>query len=479
MQLRILTPNKLTIDLFITLLTSILTVFGILFINAYVSRVHGLEVLGEYSLIWRLITALAGVFLFGLNISLPYFLPKGNENSIVNSAFLILQIFSIPLLILLTYLISLGIIPGFNSNYAFAYFIFALGIIFKSIVYSYFRGNINMVMANILQIVTIFFIPVIAVLVFHELSQIFYFIGFSMIVFTIIFFLYHRKKVPKYNLGYIDIKNIISFGINRLLGIVGESFLLAGIPVLLASSISFSNLAYINSSMSVIRIFLVIIGPIGIILLPRISKALDMNRIQEIRHGIELLIKLAIVFGATAGLFFVLFGNDLLDLWLGNLHVEELQYINFIFLSIPFFIIFKLLNSPINAISTRGYLSIIYLFTAIILVATYKLLINIGLTFINSGILSVIISYFTASLFSLLLIKIKLDIKILKSSTLKNLIAINLIQVILYIIEIQFIDLLIVKLIVHLIFLTVFMIIFFKYLSTPWITEIKYILIKK
>ena len=478
MQLRILTPNKLTIDLFITSLTSILTVFGILFINAYVSRVHGLEVLGEYSLIWRLITALAGVFLFGLNISLPYFLPKGNENSIVNSAFLILQIFSIPLLILLTYLISLGIIPGFNSNYAFAYFIFALGIIFKSIVYSYFRGNINMVMANILQIVTIFFIPVIAVLVFHELSQIFYFIGFSMIIFTVIFFLCHSKTVPKYNFKYIDIKNILYFGINRLLGIIGESFLLAGIPVLLASSISFSNLAYINSSMSVIRIFLVIIGPIGIILLPRISKALEMNRIPEIQHGIELLIKLSIVFGVTAGLFFVLFGNDLLDLWLGSLHVEELQYINYIFISIPFFIIFKLLNSPINAISTRGYISVIYLFTAIILVGTYHSLINIGLTFINAGILSIIISYFTASSLSLLLIKFKLDIKIFNLLTVKNLLVINFVQIIIYIVEIQLLDSLILELIIHLTLLIAFIIIFFKYSSLLWITEIKHLLIK-
>ena len=478
MRLRVLAPNKLTIDFFITLLTSILTVLGILFINAYIARAHGLEVLGEYSLIWRLITALVGVFLMGLNISIPYFLPKGNENSIVNSAFIILQIFTIPLLILLAYVVSLGLVPGFKSNNAYAYFIFALGIIFKSIIYSYFRGNIKMVMANILQFVTILFIPVIAVLVFQELSHIFYFIGYSMILFTIVFFLYHRKTVPKYNFKYKDIKNIFSFGINRLLGIIGESFLLAGIPVLLASSISFSNLAYINSSMSVIRIFLVIIGPIGIILLPRISKALDMNRIQEIRQGLEILIKVSIVFGATAGIFFVLFGNDLLDLWLGSVHVEELQYINYIFISIPFFIIFKLLNSPINAISTRGYISIIYLFTAIILVGTYHSLINIGLTFINAGILSIIISYFTASSLSLLLIKFKLDIKIFNLLTIKNLLVINFVQIIIYTVEIQLLDSLILELIIHLTFLIVFIIIFFKYSSSLWITEIKHLLTK-
>ena len=65
--------KKLTMksDLLITFLNGLAVVAGVFFLNGMIARMHGLDVLGEFSYIRRIVTSCISVLLFGMNVGLP------------------------------------------------------------------------------------------------------------------------------------------------------------------------------------------------------------------------------------------------------------------------------------------------------------------------------------------------------------------------------------------------------------------------
>ena len=55
-------------DLLITFLNGLAVLAGVFFLNGMIARMHGLDVLGEFSYIRRIITSCISVLLFGMNV---------------------------------------------------------------------------------------------------------------------------------------------------------------------------------------------------------------------------------------------------------------------------------------------------------------------------------------------------------------------------------------------------------------------------
>lgn len=67
-------------------------------------------------------------------------------------------------------------------------------------------------------------------------------------------------------------KKIVHFGLERIPSFIAQSILLAGPSVLLSMYGTFAEVALIDANISIIRLLILIIGPFGIIILPKIVK---------------------------------------------------------------------------------------------------------------------------------------------------------------------------------------------------------------
>ena len=87
-------------------------------------------------------------------------------------------------------------------------------------------------------------------------------------------------KIMKVKMLYY--RDLLIFGLNRIPSIISQFVLLAGLPIMVAKTSNLENVAYYDSSLSLLRLSLIIINPISVVLLPRISKKLAKGRIDEI-----------------------------------------------------------------------------------------------------------------------------------------------------------------------------------------------------
>ena len=147
---------------------------------------------------------------------------------------------------------------------------------------------------------------------------------------------------------------------------------------MVAKTSNLENVAYYDSSLSLLRLSLIIINPISVVLLPRISKNLVKGRFEEISSGLNLILYVGIFFSFLTGIWIFIFAPIILELWLGQIGNIGSLILRGIIISLPFYTIAGLARSPIDAASYKGYNSIIYGIAAMFVVASYYLGVKSG-----------------------------------------------------------------------------------------------------
>lgn len=400
-------------DFLVTVINAIGIVIGVFLLNAYIARFHGIDVLGEYLLIRRTIFAAIGIFLIGMNIGLPFYIAKGKDNSYGKSAMILFIFITIPLLLLFTILIKLRIINLFLPELIWPIFIYAIGANILNLVIGLYRGHLNMLGASIISFIGSILIPVVFFLFYKDLSTILILIGSTITLLSIIVYFLRKKNIFNLNINFIEIKNLLRYGIERILSFLSQFFLLAGIPLLLYNEISKTSLAYLNSSISLIRLSLVIIGPIGFIILPRVSKIVANSNKGELETKICIILSLMFYVGIIGMALMLFYGPVILKFWLGDISREGAMISRLISFSIPLFMVTGILRSIIDSASERGYNSLIYSGSVIILLLVYFSLTVFGVSNVVAGIIGFNLGYIVSGVLSIIFVKSILKIKLI------------------------------------------------------------------
>ena len=90
---------SLKADFLVTGLNGIGTVVGIFIVSGYLARTLGLDVLGEYLLVRRIVTAVLGVLLLGMNVALPVLLARNEGRGYGDAAFSVFLLGTLPLIV--------------------------------------------------------------------------------------------------------------------------------------------------------------------------------------------------------------------------------------------------------------------------------------------------------------------------------------------------------------------------------------------
>ena len=385
-------------DVIVTLLNGLVIIGGVFILNGLIARIYGLEILGEFLLVKRTFSAVVGILLIGMNIGLPNYLSKNLEKSYGDNSLILFIIVTIPLTVILMLSIFWFNIPGFYSDRFWIYIIFSLSISAQFITYALYRGYMNMIGANIFQLVGTAIIPIIVFISVMDLYEGLFWIGLCVLIVMIFAFIIRNKGLNIYDINFHQSKKLLKYGLERIPSIIAQFILLAGIPLVLAQTLNFKNVAYFNSSLSLIRLSLIIVNPIGMVLLPRISNKIASGAKDDLPNILNIFFKSGIVFSVIGTAYFYINAPLILRFWLGEVNETGVAILRLTILVLPFYTFSGLTRSPINAISERGYNSLIYGFSAIVLFAIIFIGKTLGFNLLKTALVSFLISHIVAGI---------------------------------------------------------------------------------
>ena len=404
--MNILNKNlSLKYDIIVTLINGIVVIGGIFILNGLIARIHGLEVLGEFLLVKRTISSSMGILLIGLNIALPNYLSRNFDKSYADNSYVLFMLATFPLTVLSIISVTWFDINGFNENYFWYYVIFSFGMCSQFMTYAIFRGYMNMIGANIFQLIGTAIIPILVFIYVSTLHDSLFWIGSFSILVMISSFLFRNQGFRLYTIKAVKIKKLFIYGFERVPSFISQFILLAAVPIFIAQKVDFNSVAYFNSSLSLVRLALIIVNPIGLVLLPRISNKVASGSLEEINNKLFILLKAGIFFSVIVSIYCYSNAALIFKYWLGSESYKGAQILQFTILALPFYTLAGLCRSPIDAISERGYNSIIYTISAIIMLLILYAGKIFEFDFLYTAIISFLTSYIILAFLSMYLIK--------------------------------------------------------------------------
>jgi len=391
---------SLKADLLVTLLNGVIVIGGVFALNGLIARIHGLDILGEFLLIKRTLSAGIGILLVGMNIALPNYLSRNFEKSYGDNVFILFLIVTIPMTILLIAGILWFNIKGFYSSDFWIYVLFSLGLSAQFITYALYRGYMNMIGANIFQLVGTAIIPIVVFTSVGTLNNGLFWIGCIVTIIMVFSFLFRNKGIHIAAINFHQCKKIIIYGLERIPSFVAQFILLAGVPIFLAQKVNFESVAYFNSSLSLVRLALLIVNPIGMVLLPRISNKISTGSVDEVNNMLNILFKAGLVLSVIGTIYCYINASFILKFWLGTVSDAGVSILRLTILALPFYTFAGLSRSPIDAVSERGYNSLIYSLAAIAMITIIFIGNIFDCDFLETALTSFFISHIIAGLAS-------------------------------------------------------------------------------
>jgi len=455
-------------DFLVTFLNGLIVIGGVFILNGLIARIHGLELLGEFLLIKRTLSAVVGILLIGMNVGLPNYLSRNFQRPFGDISFILFIIVTIPLTVILIVSILWFDITGFYSEHFWIYIIFSLGISAQFITYALYRGYMNMIGANILQLLGTAIIPIIVFTFVIDLYEGLSWIGSCILIVMIFAFIIRNNGINIHEINFHQSKKVIKYGLERIPSFVAQFILLAGIPLVLAQSVNFESVAYFNSSLSLVRLSLIIVNPIGMVLLPRISNKIASGAMDDVANFLNIFLKAGIVFSVigTAYCYINAF-------WLGEVSDGGITILRLTILALPFYTFSGLTRSPIDAVSEKGYNSLIYGLAAVVLITIIFIGKTLGFDLLTTALVSFLISHIVAGLLSAFFIQRFYHSKLWNFQLIRDVVIGTLIiYLISHLFSLLNISAVIQFIITSVIYIIVGIIIF-KFVKTGWLAELK------
>lgn len=389
----------------VTFINGLIVMSGVFFLNGLIARLHGLEFLGEFLLVKRTFFTAVSLFLIGTNLGLANYISKNDDRSYGDAALQLFLILSLPLIVGGIIGLQWYQIEGINSDVFWPYFIFVTGICIQILAFSLFRGYLNMIGASLVQLIGTAIIPIILFLLLDNLMEILVWIGIASTSIMFFVFIWRNNGLRILKVKMIYYKDLVLYGFNRIPSIIAQFILLAGLPIMIAKTSNLENVAYYNSSLSLLRLSLIIINPIGMVLLPRVSQKLARGEMDDITSGLKLTLYGGIFFSFLTGIWIFIFAPLILELWLGQIDNIGSWILRGIIISFPFYTIAGLARSPIDAASQKGYNSLIYGVAAIFVIITYYVGIESGYHPLYVAVASFVGGQIIAGISSMIILK--------------------------------------------------------------------------
>jgi len=358
----------------ITFATEFIVLISSLLVYKLAAIVLGNTGFSEYALSRRILSFIQPVILMGLTVGIPrymgYHSTASKEKSdiyFINGAIIMFLALLVIFPIFLFFKKEISFLLFASSDYS--HFIFPInllliGTIGHLLCYSYFRGSLLMVKANVLQIVNIAILPLLVfgfakdtvkVLMLLGGARCFISLAFLYIIFRQLTFINLRKNIVPYA------KELLHYGIPRVPGDFGWAALLSLVAFFTAHSSGVTEAGHVAFGISLLVAGGSLLSPIGIVLLPHASRMVAKLQIPELRVFVKHILSISVLLAVLGVIILELFGNRIIELYLGDSFVGMTFTLKILIIaSIPYAIFVTMVNVIdsyyIKAMNTKNIL---------------------------------------------------------------------------------------------------------------------------
>ena len=353
-------------DLIITFITEFVVLGSGILVYRLAAGFLGEEGFSEYALSRRTVSLIQPALILGFGVGIPRYIAfaHASSNKEKPDTYFIGGI-SVLLFVALIFTLALNLFKGKfafllfgDSNYAHFMFpinLMLLGLILHASCYSYFRGRLFMLRANLLQMINLGFVPLLAFTLGNTTKQVLEITGLSWLIVSALFLLlivwgieWESRNLVPYT------KELLTYGVRRVPGDFGLAILLT-LPAILTAHIAGVKVAgSVAFGISLLNMSGTAFAPIGLILLPKASQAIANKDFETLRHYTSRLLKTTLLLTLVGVIFFEIFADKIINLYLGKSFSDMVLVARIIMIGAIAYTIYVSMRSIIDAYSVTA-----------------------------------------------------------------------------------------------------------------------------
>ena len=319
----------------------------------------------EYAVARRVLAFLQPITMLGLSVGLPRYiaLAEGRGEHERSSQYFYTTVFYVGgfTAILIGALLAW---PGWFSYIFFgrsedryllpAMVLMLLGMSSHAILYAFFRGKMAVGPANALQFINNGAVPLVVFALFHrDVGSLLRYMGLAWIGATGTIFGISSVKPGRME-SLTRSRELLSYGLRRLPGDFAMTAVLALPAIFTAHLAGIREAGFVAFGLAVVNMVSSVFAPIGIVLLPKVSRAIGAGDFEEVRREIVLIRRLTLLLAGTMVIVIELFGGPMVRIFLGPNYSPAVQVIKVLVLGALSLAFFSALRSAIDAYYHRA-----------------------------------------------------------------------------------------------------------------------------
>jgi O-antigen/teichoic acid export membrane protein len=356
-------------DLVMTLGAEAGAVLSGLILTSIVSRWLGARALSEYLLLRRVLSWMVSGTLLGLATGLPRYVAyaAGHREQEDAGYFLAASI------CMTAAAIATGVLMVLyrsacaqwlfgnrqETGLVMALALLLLGYAIHRAVTGYYRGLLEMVRANVLELCNAALLPVVVVLaLFHSqpIGMMMFVTGGLMAVIALLFAMPVMRRVCRRDeLAKLRRRctELLKYSVPRVPGEFGLATLMTLGPMLAAHYMNIAQVSPLLLGLNMLMVIGYAAGPLGVILLSKVSMMLGKNQRGEVQVRMRLLVAAVMEVAAFTCMQLVVFADVVVRAWVGPGFENQMGVIRLVLLAIPFYLFYVALRSTIDAATVK------------------------------------------------------------------------------------------------------------------------------
>lgn len=362
-------------DLALTMVAEAGTIVSGLLLTSMISRWMGAQPLSEYLLLRRVLGWIVAGALLGVDTAVPRFIAFAaghveaaghgeQEQPAYFMAGAICMVFGA--------VVAGGLLVAYRTVCAGWFFgdsretglvialaMLLIGFAIHRAFAGYYRGLLDMRRANLLVLLNSALLPVVVVLILFRtqpIGMMMFITGAVMVVISMLFsWPVVRRLLHGGALANLRARSteLLKYGIPRVPGEFASAALLALGPILAAHYMKLAEVSPLLLGLNLLLVIGYAAGPLGIILLSKVSMMLGQNQHKEVQLRMRLLVVGILEVSAFTCMQLVVFADVVVRAWVGPGFESQMDVIRLVLLAIPFYLFYVGLRSTIDAATVK------------------------------------------------------------------------------------------------------------------------------
>lgn len=341
-----------------------------LLITALVSRWMGARSLSEYLLLRRVLSWSVAATLLGLATGLPRYVAHsaGHAEPDQPAYFLAALLCMIPAAALAAIVLVLdraqfalwlfGDVREADLVAALAIMLFGFSI--HRAVYGYYRGLLHMTRANLLEICNAAIFPLAIVVALAHRETIAWMMGLTGAAMSLSALLFAMPILGRVGGGRplklrMRCGELLRYGVPRVPGEFGSAALIALGPMFAVHFLKMASVSPLLLGLNMLVVIGYAAGPLGIVLLAKLSMMLGQNQHDAVQARLRLLLVAVVELSVFACIQLAIFADVVVRAWVGAGFLDHIGVIRTVLLAIPPYLFFTTLRSTIDAATVKPY----------------------------------------------------------------------------------------------------------------------------